>query len=134
MHTYLQDGVFTIEVWLFLTACQHVIDIEKLREYLEQPWQFPAFLQAKGKLLYRVFSDYRLDSDGNLDKLRASASELLGLYTLLRHLFTMRLQHRAGLKANWDSFDACCQVLDIIHACKKTVSYTHLTLPTKQAV
>ena len=66
-----------------------------------------------------MFSDYRLDSDGNLDKLRASASELLGLYTLLRHLFTMRLQHRAELKANWDSFDACCQVLDIIHACKK---------------
>ena len=83
---------------------------------------------SKGKLLWRIFSKHRLDSNDEVDKVRASASELLGLYSLLRHFFATQVDHTPALQPNLDSFQACCDVLDCILAAKK-----HLVSPREVA-
>lgn len=113
VHTLLQDGVFTNEAWLVINAMG--IPGEPLKTYLK-PWQFPAALQSKGQALWRAFDECRLDDDGNVDKLRCSASECLGLFSLLRYYFDRKMSTRADLKANWDSFNSCCDLLAFILA------------------
>ena len=54
-----------------------------------------------------------------MDKLRCSASELLGLYSLLRCYVDMKARDRPELRANFLSFDACCDQLAFILAVKK---------------
>ena len=83
---------------------------------------------TKGKLLWRIFSKHRLDNNDEVDKVRASASELLGLYSLLRHFFATQVDHTPALQPNLDSFQACCDVLDCILAAKK-----HLVSPREVA-
>ena len=122
VHKYLQDGFFTVEAWLMIMAAGEFKNPEDLATFLKLAWQFPASMEGKGKLLWRIFCHHRLDDNGELDKIRASASELLGLYSLLRHFFATRVAvHSEALIANWLSFEACCEVIDLILAAKKKV-------------
>ena len=43
---------------------------------------FPAWGRAKSSQLHRIFDEVRVPKE---DKIRASASELLGMHALLRH-------------------------------------------------
>ena len=113
VHTFLQDGVFTCEAWLIIDCMG--IPGETLKTYLK-PWQFPAALQSKGQALWRAFDECRLDDDGSVDKLRCSASECLGLFSLMRYYFERKMSTRADLQANWDSFNSCCDLLSFILA------------------
>ena len=128
VHTWLQDGIFTVEATLIVRAHGAASTPELLRTFLELPWKFPKDMGSKGKLLWRIFSKHRLDEDGEVDKVRASASELLGLYSLLRHFFATQVDHTPALQPNVDSFQACCDVLDCILAAKK-----HLVSPREVA-
>ena len=92
---------------------------EEVKEFLQQSWEFPHAMEKKGKAVWRVFDSYRLADDGSIDKIRASASELLGLSSMLRYYFDVQVRSRPDLAANWLSFDACCDILSIILACKK---------------
>ena len=54
-------------------------------EYLKNPgWGFPQASRHTSSKLWRVFDSHR-SSGGEHEKIRASSSELLGLYGLLRH-------------------------------------------------
>ena len=117
VHIFLQDGVLTVESWLMIRASN--AKPEDLRDFLQRPWQFPGHMQFKGQMLWRIFSEYRLDDQGNADKVRASASELLGLYSLLRHYFDTKVVPTPALRPHWDSFRACCEVVDLILAAKR---------------
>lgn len=61
VHSYLQDGVFTIEVTELLRACAPFgVTFSALREYLkDQSWCFPSASKAKQAALYRVFDSWR---------------------------------------------------------------------------
>ena len=114
VHTFFQDGIVSVEAWLVLTACQADVSREDVEAYFQRPWMFPHSLQTKGEGLHRVFSHYRLDSEGNFDKIRASASELLGLYALLHHFLESEVPRSAATQLSYESFTSCCDVVDWI--------------------
>ena len=121
VHTWLQDGVLTVEATLMTKAHGAQSAPERLRTFLQLPWNFPKDMGSKGKLLWRIFSTHRLDDKNEVDKVRASASELLGLYSLLRHFFATQVDDDPALQPNRDSFQACCDVVDCILAAKKNL-------------
>ena len=124
VHDALQDGVFTGEAWLFLKACRpYGISSEDVRSFLaDDTWQFLFFARTKARGLWRVFESFRSSSSSEADKLKCSASELLGLYSLLRYLFDSRLPHHEELIAQRESFAAACKILDLILLAKRGVT------------
>ena len=128
VHTFLQDGIFSVEAKLLLQSVSSATP-ELLRAFLRLNWQFPCHLKAKGKLLWRVFDEHRLDERGEVDKIRASASELLALYSLLRHFVATQVAIHAEHSAAWQSFTACCTLLDLILAAKNGMLSPRATAP-----
>jgi hypothetical protein len=129
VHTLLQDGVFTIEAQCYLTACgEFGVTREAVREFLQHPgWCFPAVSKAKAAQLHRVF-DPRRQSENNEDKLKCSASELLGLYGLLRHFVELHVPVVEELAPQRASFNSLCRVLDLLLQIKRC------TVPIVQGV
>ena len=116
VHTFLQNGVFTVEATIFVQAL--MIPASDLRTFFQLPWMFSHHMQHKGKQLHRIFSTYRLNDKGEIDKIKASASELLGMYSLLRHYVNTQVTRTDTLEPNFKSFEACCSILDLIQAAK----------------
>ena len=114
MHSALQDGFLTEECSLVVSACRSTgVTFEDLRLYLDDDqWTFPKASGTKLKALSRVFSSYRVSVDS--DKLKCSASELLGLYALLRHYVETKIAHHHEVRAQVGSFKAACEVVDSI--------------------
>ena len=125
VHTFLQEGVMNVELLLAIHAFE--LDPNVVKAFLhDKPWNFPHAFQIKGQSLWRIFSATRLDDSGEVDKIRATASELFGLYALLRHFLFTEVARPAELNANWLSFTACCDLLDYIKdAKKKLVPMSH---------
>ena len=121
VHTALQDGVFTREVLLLMLACGETLEIgfEDIREYMKDGWMFPAWARAKSKELYRIFDECRAPKQ---DKIRATASELLGMYALLRHfveIYLVGAVHVEQFQRQIASFHAACATLDLISVVKQ---------------
>ena len=120
VHTALQDGVFTTEAFLLVQACGEVLDIGfgDLREYMKDGWKFPAWGRTKSKELFRIFDEARSPKE---DKIRASASELLGMYALIRHFVERHLLDVAaeGFQRQTASFQAACATIDLISLVKQ---------------
>ena len=120
VHTYLQDGVFSVEALLMIQAFSPAVTPDMLVIFLKLPWRFPHHhMQTKGQLLWKIFSMHRLDEDGSVDKVRASASELMGLYSLMRHYFATQVVRTPEQLPNCLSFEACCAIMDLIIAAKR---------------
>jgi hypothetical protein len=116
VHNMLQDGVFTVEAMRYIAAADDVRGLRmiELEEYLKDPgWRFPKHTQAKDQGLCRIFDAYRSRSVEESGKLKANASECLGLYSLLRHFIETRVDP-AGLEAQTESYQAVCEVMDLI--------------------
>jgi hypothetical protein len=73
---------------------------------------------TKAKMLHRVFDPYR-ESAADASRIKCSASELLGLYELLRYIVALRVPRVAELQSKLRSFDAACEVLDLIVSAKR---------------
>jgi len=128
VHSMLQDGALTIEIHLFISACSIVgKGYADVQVFFKLPWVFPQYQKSKAVNLHRIFSTHRRNSDGVMDKLRAAASELIGMYSLLRHWAESEIGSRAELASEFASLRAGCKVMDIILLAKKQV------LPMKQA-
>jgi hypothetical protein len=119
VHNTLQDGTLTVEVQLLLTACvEHGLSRASLMTALrDDSWEFPSQSRAKSKQLHRVFDPYREAADS--DKLKCSASELLGLYGLLRYLIAEKVPRAPELSAKLASFAALCRAVDVILMAKR---------------
>jgi len=127
MHSALQNGTVTEETHLFLKACKSIgFRTNDFETYLQQDWVFPMHTRSKGKGLHLVFNQFRATSSDRADRLKASASELLGLYGLLRHWADSTVGDNPNLVAEKASFDACCEVVDIILRAK----HGRVELPT----
>ena len=72
-------------------------------------------------LVYRVFDPRRQSAD-NPKKVKASCSELLGVYGLLRHFVECNLMRLPGLVQHIDSFLAACRSLDLLLAAKHVLA------------
>ena len=89
VHSALQQGVLNCEVeaWLSKTEVPRL----DLQTFLaKKTWEFPGARRQQGRQLHRVF-DARRVSKETPEKIKASCSELLGLYGVLRCYFNLRL-------------------------------------------
>jgi hypothetical protein len=92
VHNCLQDGVFSVECLAFLKACEPLgITRGQIQAFLaDEGWVFPSCSKSKARQLHRVFDAHR-QSDKEPDKVKASCSEMLGLYGLLRYFLNFML-------------------------------------------
>ena len=116
VHCMLADGVFPIEVCLMISAAEGIVTMKDLESYMKHGWVFPVASRAKGKALWQVFDTARCPSG---EKLKGSASEMLGLYSLLRHFVDTRLLAVEGIDLQKASFRASCHVIDVIMLAKQ---------------
>ena len=115
VHAVLQDGILPIEVGLMLEASARIgITWEHIRDHLHHDWQFPKANRSKSKALYRIFAANR--EGGNI---KASASDMLSLYGLVRYFFETRVRGRAEVQAQLDAFLAACACVDVIMSAKR---------------
>ena len=106
-----------------LRACERVgIRYRDVQDFLKnERWCFPHAANAKAKQLHRVFDSHR-HSSVEPSKVRCSASELLGLYGLLRHFVEIRVGENVAIAAELLSFKAACEALDLIMIAKRGVA------------
>ena len=92
-------------------------------DFMKSDLFFPRHFMTKGRALWRVFDAWRNPTDqAEITKIKGDASELLGLYSLMRHFIEKRFVGRPGeLVAERASFDACCKVVDTILLMKRGV-------------
>ena len=116
VHSALQDGMLSIETWLFVQACNPLgLTHASLVTFLSDPaWCFPKATHGKSKNLYRVFDSFRSMSSDKADKLKCNASELLSLYVLIRHYAEVHIRNHEDIRLEWSSFQAACHVIDLI--------------------
>mgnify|MGYP006251117275 CR=1 FL=1 len=111
MHSLLQDGMLTVDAFLFLQAAG--ITYSRLEHYLKADWIFPKSHHNNIKP-YTIFNSMRARSHSEAGKLRCQASELLNVYGLIRHFVQTRVPDEPGLHVKRASFLAACSVVDII--------------------
>ena len=118
VHTALQDGTFTIDVTLLVQRVGATLGItfDDVASFLQDGWFFPAWGRAKSNQLFRVFDPRRSPDE---DKVKASASELLGLYSLLRHFVELYLLDVPETAKEATSFRAACATIDVITLVKQ---------------
>jgi len=110
VHSSLQSGVLNAEIEAML-SCTGVDRLE-LHTFLEDTsWRFPRFGRTKAKALHRVFDQRRWSEDG---KVKASCSELVGVYGMLRFFFRLKLDAVDEFSSHLRSFDAACAVIDLL--------------------
>jgi len=118
VHAFLQDGVFSLECWLYM--CSAELDVADLHRFLKaDAWRWPASTHHKSSALHKMFDVHRTTSNEKADRLKASSSEILGLYGMLRHYVETRVPQRPSLSKQRASFEACCDVLDVVLMCKR---------------
>jgi hypothetical protein len=120
VHSSLQDGIFNQDLSALLEACvPHGVSRADVRQFLkDEPWLFPKWLRHKSRTMYHVF-DLARQSSTDPTKIKASCSELLALYGMLRHFVEERVAHIAGLGPQIASFQAVCRVMDLILVSKR---------------
>ena len=120
VHSALQDGCLSIECHLFINACEPLgLDYTSVEEFFKLGWFFPKSMQSKGQSLHRVFSSWRCHEEAN--KLKASASECLGVYTILRQFALSEVGDMPEVAPQRASFDAMCDAVDTIQLAKKSL-------------
>ena len=123
VHCLLQDGVFTIEAFRIIDAYRSPeLNFSTVKAYLRANWCFPHYTKIKSSNLWKIFDGARASSSQEAEKLKASASECLGVYALLRHFLWTGVPRRPELALKHASFDAACAIIDIVVNAKREVS------------
>ena len=121
VHSTAQDGMITVDCFAFMQSANHKCGFTyaQVENYLKDDWVFPKWLRNKYGRLHRIFSEYRL-SRGSEEptKIKANASECLGMYVLLRDFIETEVGDRPELELERQSFDAACYVMDVIMRAK----------------
>jgi len=121
VHSVLCDGSFSCEAHLVLESSERVVHkgFNHVESFLKDGWNLPAHRNTYKGVLYHIFDDIRHTYDDNHEKLKASASELLSVYGLLRHWVLLELQGADGMEKQVLSFNACCECIDILLQAKQ---------------
>lgn len=117
MHTTLQDGVLVTEAALLVAACvaRLGMTLDDLKNNFRGQWCFPRQHQAKGNRLWLIFVDRRIAAS----KIKASASEMIQLYGLLRNFFEQHVGARPEVRNELEAFQAACRCVDILLNAKR---------------
>ena len=122
MHGSLQDGHLSVACKCLLQSVRAKVpsfDKTFLVTFLKADWLWPSSLARKCGSLWRVAEN--LTENMNV---KASASELLGFYVLLKHFVDTIVvptvdSHGVDLTAELDAFRAACKVVDLIMLIKR---------------
>ena len=119
MHGALQDGILNCACECFLESVSGKLSLPEdgLKDFLKANWQFPKVFRAKLLNMWRI-----VDKEGM--PLKATASELLGFYVLLRYyvnvvIVPMAASQAVDIEAELAPFYAACKVVDKIMALKR---------------
>ena len=120
-HTCLQDGIMNVDVVLYLERCEQKIDLkmEDVMTWLKGRFKFPRSIRAKCNAIWRLFDNHHLGGDG--EKLKCQASELLAMYSLLRHYVETVIGDHPALVQERASFEGACKILDLMLLAKRGV-------------
>jgi len=115
VHGILSDGIMGQEMCCFIEADLGV-SMADYEAFMKSDLRFPKHYYTKGAHLWRVFDEHRNKPNSEEPvKIKGDASELLGLYALMRHFVELRFQDLPHeLDAQRASFIACCDVVDVI--------------------
>ncbi len=112
VHSALQGGVLTGEVEAMLATT--AVPRSDLQDFLaDVAWEYPGARRQKSRYLHRVFDARRVATDSP-ERVKASCSELLGLYGLLRCFFNLRFAGDPSFAPRLASFNMLCHSLDLI--------------------
>ena len=123
MHTMYQNGVFTIGVSQFLLVLRKVgkRHFSHIADFFDGDWQVPLFLQSKLGNLRRMWTPKReeamLRKKGKL--IKASASEQLGVYPMLRKIAAVICNSAADMQPHFECFEALCDLADALNDAKR---------------
>ena len=120
VHNMLQEGVFNVEISAFLTAAR--IPRADVQAFLADPtWRFPKWRNVKSRSLHSIFGEKRVSAT-NPTKVRASCSEMLGVYGLMRNFVEIHIPERPGILPHRRSFHAACEIIDFVLAAKRKLA------------
>ena len=118
VHSALQAGTFAAEVDAFLAAT--AVPRADIHGFLaNSEWQYPGCTRQKSKNLHHVFDSHRAKNSEEAGVVKASCSELLGLYGILRVFFELRFAGVEEFEKHLESLCEACSVLDMILALKR---------------
>ena len=123
-HSFLADSMVGKEMWeLIAAATTHgLFSQEDLHAFLDEPWQFSGKKGQKAtkwNQLKLVFNEWRSETNESHNAVKAGMSELLGLYSLLRHFVEVRVRDITKIRREVEIFLLTCQAIDILLAAKK---------------
>ena len=124
VHSACQDGMLTTDMTAYMSAASEKLGISfaQVEHHLKGDWHFPMAMRSKSGQLHRIFSQYRKSSDSDeVDRVRASASELIGVYVLVRDFIETEVGDPPELARERQSFEAACLCIDIILRAKMSL-------------
>ena len=113
VHCFLQDGVVLWELRLYLEACSPYLPPNAIERFFASSWKYPRRLDGKIKNLAELFraSDWEV---------KPQASEMLSLYSLLRHFSEVVIGGIEEISAQRASFEASCECVDLVMRLKSS--------------
>ena len=134
MHGALQGGTMTVAMQCLFLAMETKtgFDLERLHRFLKADWSFPMHRRQKMRQLSRIFDEHsrsHMDDDMHF---KCMASELLGLYSLVRHFVDVAVSaaDRAVLSLECQAFAWACDVVDMIMLLKRS----HASQPHRMSI
>ncbi len=122
MHGALEDGTLYVSCQCLLVRLKQKLDwdTDRLERFLRADWDFPKVTANKMRNVWHLFDSYARSHMDNRIKFKSTASELLGMYVLLRHwVLSVVAVQPLDLTAEIDAFRAQCRVVDHIMTLKK---------------
>lgn len=122
VHTCLQDGLMNVEIVQFLNICKDKVGLQMktVEQYMKGKFQFQRVLHMKSKRVYALFDCYHL-GNAEATKLTALASEMISVYSVLRHFVETQIVEDESIRTQRESFHAACKIIDIMLLAKRGV-------------
>jgi len=126
VHTFLSDGVVTNAAWSLLKqACDIEVTTQRaFHEFLSLPWCFSKRRGHRGRNLARLFNDYGAHSNETADTIKSSSSEMMTLYSLMRHWAATTLPADERLSEDIAIFELAAECMDTLVAIKRGIVTT----------
>ena len=124
-HTFLADSLVGREMWAIIAAGKRegLFDERSVFELLSKRWLFPGQGQRRHmdkifkSKLGNMFAEWRVEQHAQGETIKASMSELLALYGMLRHFVCL---HRSdAIREDVHLFDLACRAVDLVLQAKK---------------
>lgn len=112
VHSALQDGMMSVESFLIVVALESKcgVTMEHLETFCRLPWCVPTAAGSNGRLNLASVAKVFRQSQSSETKLKASCSDMLSAYRILRHY--LELHEHPEIAEEKQSFMAACDCLD----------------------